>query len=175
METQATIEPTRFIDPHTQTTKAYRLIAQTFEARDRCIKDTNRADWIDIHTATIRNVVEEAFPSGSSIDDGVVFDFDASKLNKLVFTLGFHHMDDNGYYDGWTDHSLIVTPSLSSNYSIRLTGENYRDIKDYLYELLSSALDERMIYVGDRHVTVSRLCRCIELGIERSVGIVEEY
>jgi len=74
-------------------------------------------------------------PHGSGIDAGVKFNFDESKPDKLVFSFGFHHMDENGYYDGWSDHKLIITPDLEYGYKIRITGKDRNTIKDYLYQL----------------------------------------
>jgi len=80
------------------------------------------------------NRVMDTAPSGSGIDDGTKLD-DTSTANKLVFNTGFHHMNENGYYDGWTDHQVIVTPSLAYGFDMRITGRDRNDIKDYLYEV----------------------------------------
>jgi hypothetical protein len=79
----------------------------------------------------------EFLPHGSGIDSGVVFVWKDSKPDKLVFTFGYHHMDENGGYDGWTHHELIITPDLQHGYKIKITGKDRNNTKEYLYELFS--------------------------------------
>ena len=53
-------------------------------------------------------------------------------------------MDENGFYDGWTSHDIIVRPSLSSDIYIRITGSNRNDFKDYAHDLFDCALNEQI-------------------------------
>lgn len=76
----------------------------------------------------------EVLPHGSGLDGKVEFQLENSNPEKLVFFLEFHHLDDNGYYCGWTSHNLIITPSLQYGFKIKITGKNFRDIKDYLMD-----------------------------------------
>ncbi len=121
------------------TTKLYQQIARTIEARLNCIKSGN--DWQLRHEETLE-AFNDLLPSGSGIDSGTKIDIDASKPDKLVFNFSYHHMNDGGMYDGWTDHQLIVTPSLSFGFACRITGPNRNDVKDYLHEVYSSAMSE---------------------------------
>jgi hypothetical protein len=43
-------------------------------------------------------------------------------------------MDENGYYCGWTEHNIILTPNFGS-FDMRITGKDKNGIKDYLYQL----------------------------------------
>lgn len=106
--------------------------SRTFQALQNS-KKTNNEEWIKKHSDSIDEMLE-ALPHGSGIDQGVQFDFENSSDSKLIFTLSFHHMDDNGYYDGWTDHKLIVTPTFGG-FNIRITGRDKREIKEYLAQL----------------------------------------
>lgn len=83
----------------------------------------------------------ENLPSGSGLDRGVKLSIEESRPEKLVFVAPFHHMDENGYYDGWTDHKIIVTPSLMWGHSIRITGQNKNQIKDYLSDLFAEVFE----------------------------------
>lgn len=83
----------------------------------------------------------EILPHGSGIDNGVKFLWDESTKDKLIFQVDFHHMDDNGYYCGWSEHKLILTPSFTG-FEMRLTGKNYRQIKEYLYDLFSNVFSD---------------------------------
>jgi hypothetical protein len=117
----------------------YREIACRVQARLNCIA-ANNMECLDKHTAWIEAVIKDTAPSGSGIDCGTKIDMDASKPNRLVFTLEYHHMNDVGMYDGWTEHKIIVTPSLTSGYDMRITGRDRNQIKDYLHDVYSSWL-----------------------------------
>ena len=122
--------------------KRYQVIASALQARANCAKtmDTHQ-EWFERWTDTILQETAN-LPSGAGIDHAPQFDFDKSTPEKLVFKLGYHHMDQNGFYDGWTDHSLIVTPSLQFGFSIRITGRDRNQTKDYLHETFQYALAE---------------------------------
>ena len=49
-------------------------------------------------------------------------------------------MDEHGGYDGWTEHKIIVTPSLVYGFELRVTGKDRNDIKDYIAEVMHGAL-----------------------------------
>ena len=95
---------------------------------------------IQKHEETIFLIIKEHLPSGSGIDAGVKIDLVKSNADKLVFEFGFHHMNDGGYYDGWTEHVLTVTPSLQSGLNLRISGKDRNQIKEYLYETFQYAL-----------------------------------
>ena len=124
--------------------KRYQVIASAVQARANCAKtlDTHQ-EWFDRWTETIENETRN-LPSGSGIDAGVKFDFDKSTAGKLVFHFGFHHRDAGGYYDGWNDYTLTVTPSPQFGFHAKITGVNRNDIKDYLYEIFQYALAEEV-------------------------------
>lgn len=132
--------------------KLYATLASLLSARKNCER-TGNTEWFDRHTGSIESLVRKYMPSGSGIDNGTVLDLDASTPNRLVFTFGFHHMNENGYYDGWTHHTCVVTPDLASGYDLRITGRDRNGIKDYLGETFGYAL-ECMVYqdgAGDWH------------------------
>ena len=91
-------------------------------------------EWFDTWTERAKQLCKDFMPHGSGIDNGVQIDLDHSHADKLVFHTAYHHMNDAGYYDGWTEHTVTVTPSLSNRYNIRIGGRNRNDIKDYLHE-----------------------------------------
>lgn len=84
----------------------------------------------------------EYLPSGSGIDHGCQVLVDKSNPNRIVIQVDFHHMNDVGYYDGWTSHKAIITPSLQFGFDIRITGKDRRGIKDYLADVISNALEQ---------------------------------
>lgn len=96
----------------------------------------------------INRLVREFMPSGSGFDSGTTFDLDKSNRLKMVFNTGFHHMDDNGSYDGWTHHTVVVTPNFGG-FDIRVTGRDRNDIKDYIGETFENALFQEISHAWD--------------------------
>jgi hypothetical protein len=125
---------------------AYRERASLLMSRENCSKDPAKADWFEKHTQTLLTLVDNVMPAGSGFDCGTTLDLDASTPNRLVFTTSFHHMDESGGYDGWTEHTVIVTPCLVSGISLRITGRNRNDIKDYIGEFFDASLRSSVVW-----------------------------
>ncbi len=112
-------------------------ISTTIDARARC-QDTGNTEWFERWTERLQALQAE-LPSGSGWDNGTTIDLDRSKPNRIVLYGSFHHMDDSGSYDGWTEHEIIVTPAFSG-VDVKVTGRNRNDIKDYLAEMFDHVL-----------------------------------
>lgn len=119
-----------------------RQIALSFNSFLACDAADNK-EWRENHKKTIVELCKNG-PSGSGIDNGTHFNFEESKEDKLVFDTSYHHMNEHGYYDGWTHHEIIVTPSLMFGFSLRVTGRDRRDIKEYLSEVYSHWLSSEI-------------------------------
>src|SRR5690348_16396792 len=104
----------------------YSELAGAVQARRNCEQSGN-TEWFDKHSLTIKRLVADFMPSGSGWDSGTHIDLDLSHAEKLVFYGEFHHMNDAGYYDGWTNHTITVTPSFSG-VNLRISGRNRNDI-----------------------------------------------
>jgi hypothetical protein len=89
---------------------------------------------------TIESLVKDCLPSGSGFDAGTQFDWDKSKADRLVFNTSYHHMNDGGYYDGWTEHTITVTPSFVGMCDLKVSGRDRRSIKEYIAETFHNAL-----------------------------------
>lgn len=139
------------------TRKLYQELASRIVAIANCVKSNNQ-EWLAKHTQTAHELVKEFMPSGSGIDTGTKLDIDESNGDKLVFDFGFHHMNDAGMYDGWTEHRAIVTPSLMSGFDIKITGRDRNQIKEYLHEIFSFALEQVIVW------DASRECYIVETG-----------
>lgn len=123
-------------------TQVYQAIASKIEAMRNCNKSGN-GEWFTRHHDAIDNIVREFMPPGSGFDAGTQFDVCDHVDNprdRLVFETSFHHMNDCGMYDGWTEHKIIVTPSLSHDFTLRVTGRNRNDIKEYISDVFYDAL-----------------------------------
>ncbi len=117
----------------------YSTLASLVQARLNCIK-ANNSEWLIKHEQAACELVKSHMPSGSGIDCGTKLDIDRSNGDKLVFTFSFHHMNENDMYDGWTDHTAIVTPSLAFGFDLMITGRDRNRIKEYLHDIFHYAL-----------------------------------
>ena len=113
--------------------KNFQKIALCVIARENCIKVGNH-EWKARHEAKIGEILSTA-PSGSGIDNGITLDLSRSTEERLVLCTSFHHMNEHGMYDGWTEHEVIVKGSLWSDIDVRVTGKDRNGIKDYLSDV----------------------------------------
>lgn len=121
--------------------KRYEQIALLIGAVQNCAKGGNY-EWKERHEDSLDEIMLNTSPSGGGIDNGTSIDVDNCTADKLVFATAFHHMDENGYYDGWTDHTIAVKPSLIGGITLRISGPNRNDIKDHLHDVYHSWLTE---------------------------------
>ena len=126
-------------------TKLCAVIASTIGARARC-EQTGATEWFNRHSDTLQAIERDYLPHGSGIDNGVGIDVYGSNEEKIVLTLGYHHMNDGGYYDGWTEHKAIITPAFTGGLKIRITGRDRNQIKEYLHDVLYTALTQDYEY-----------------------------
>lgn len=127
-----------------KTVKLFKRLAQLAEQHSNCIT-ANNTEWKRRSQDEIEQLVKDYLPSGSGVDNGTKFDFDASMKQAgkvLVFNTAYHHMNENGMYDGWTEHAIIVKPSLAHDFSLSVSGKDRNEIKEYLAEIYSSALSD---------------------------------
>jgi len=122
------------------TTTVAEQIARSLQAMRSCA-DNGNMTWEHNHLDTIDSIVSNG-PSGSGWDIGTKLCYDTSKPEELVFYGSFHHMDDGGGYDGWTDHNITVKSSLVFGLDIEISGDDRNDIKDYLHEMFDVWLTE---------------------------------
>lgn len=120
--------------------KLYQTMANFILARQNCIK-YNNTEYTDKHTETLNNLLEN-LPHGNGLDYTWHYDFTKSNENKIILTMSYHAMDENGYYDRIIDFTVSVKPSLINDIRLSINGNfgKYQDIKNYLYEILSDSL-----------------------------------
>ena len=122
--------------------KVYQKTASLIVARENCAKNGND-EWFDVHSEKLDEIAKNHLPSGSGVDSGTQVDLDRSTGKKIVLHTSYHHMNDGGMYDGWTDHTITVTPSFL-DFDLKISGRNRNDIKDYLGDLFYHALMEEI-------------------------------
>lgn len=106
------------------------------------------ASVIERNRDEIERVVKAYMPSGSGFDAGTQFNFDKSSESRLVFNVSFHHMNDSGMYDGWTDHTVIIESTFTSP-NVKVTGRDKRDIKDYIADCFLPMMSQQIIEEWD--------------------------
>lgn len=114
------------------------ILAARIAAIHNCHKSGN-AEWIARHTAVVHMLQKKYLPSGSGVDRGVTVNLDSSQPDDIRMFLGYHHMDEHGYYTEWTQHTVRVRPSFIGGFTIHINGRDYNGIKDYLHEILANA------------------------------------
>lgn len=87
--------------------------------------------------------LEQMLPSGSGIDAGTKIDREKSGKDKVIINFEYHHLNGDGYYDGWTQHKLIVKPTFMG-IEMNIQGRDRNDTKDYLYDLFDTVLNEQI-------------------------------
>lgn len=90
-------------------------------------------------------------PSGSGIDSGTKLLIAESNQEKLVFSVEYHHMNQNGFYCGWSSRLLTITPTLLSEFKLDFSDEDYSgvDCQNYDEETNEEYDDEESFHVED--------------------------
>lgn len=115
------------------------IMSSALQARSNCLASGPKHPWTDRWHDRLEYIAKNLLPSGSGIDNGTKIDYDACKPDRVVLTAGFHHMNEGGYYDGWTEHKVTIRPAFDG-VDIRISGPNRNNIKDYLHEVYSYCL-----------------------------------
>lgn len=121
--------------------KTYVLLAQLLQARANCERSGN-AEWFERHTEKIERIMRSTAPSGSGFDSGTSLNFERSNASRLVFTTAFHHMNEDGYYDGWTEHTVTAHADLASGFTLSISGRDRNEIKDYIADTFNFWLND---------------------------------
>lgn len=133
--------------------RVYQNIAQCLEAIRNCEARAKLQDepaksgtlaWRTRHAQRIVQLVEYHMPSGAGFDQGTELGKDSTP-DKLIFLTAFHHMNDQGFYDGWTEHKVTVRASLTSEIAVHVSGRNRNNIKDHIAETFYDCLTREAI------------------------------
>ena len=128
----------------------YQWFAKTVQHHANCHVGTINQKWADITERRIEEAVKNGFPSGSGFDCGTKFNlkdhFDEKGQVKpyLKFVVDFHHMNGDGFYTGWTSHTVTVRPDLANGFSLSVSGRNHDGIKDYIGEVFYTLLGDEV-------------------------------
>ena len=110
-------------------------IASTCQAIKNC-SETGNDEWYQKHLCHA-DELNDLLPSGSGIDGGSTIYVNKSDASKVVIYASYHLMDENGFYVGWLNFTIEVTPSFFG-VDIDITFDDFPNI-DKLYEEYPSA------------------------------------
>ena len=138
--------------------RLYQAFGGLIQARNNC-QESGNTEWFTKHSETLEWLASEYLPHGSGIDSGVSIDLEKSKPGRIVFHFGFHHMNQNGFYEGWEYYSLIIRPDFVSGFNMRITGRDRNNIKELLYEEFSHSLNSvaKAQCAGCGHIQYGRM------------------
>ena len=80
----------------------------------------------------MEDLVKNYLPSGSGFDGDISID-EKSTDEKIIIRVEYHHMDINGFYDGWSTFKVIITASMAYNYCMQVKGESV--VRKYFYHV----------------------------------------
>lgn len=120
--------------------KVFQKIARNIATLNR---ESTPIEWRERAEQTIFDIEKEFLPSGSGFDSGCTVNLDKSTPEKLIIECPFHCMDEHGFYDGWVYPAVIVTPSLSFEFGIKINWKGYRGkYKDILSDYIIDTMYE---------------------------------
>jgi len=90
--------------------KIYEAIASHIDARINCNRVGND-EWFYRHGDMI-STINDLLPSGSGFDSGSFVGLDDSTGESIVIRTSYHHMNGDGFYCCWSEHTLTVKASL---------------------------------------------------------------
>jgi len=119
----------------------YQIISQCLY---RSIFSTN-PDTVEDAENMLDRIEREILPSGSGFDSGTKIDRKCKQpLRTFKLETSYHHMDDAGFYDGWTSHVVTVTADMTgTGPEIGISGRDKNMIKDYIGDTFGCLLFER--------------------------------
>lgn len=129
--------------------KVYQELARLVVAVRNC-RESGNTLWEDKHKARGDRIARDYLPHGSGFDNGTTLDWERSTGERLKLATSFHHMNDVGYYCGWTDHVVTVRASLGFSFELDVSGRNRNGIKEYISEAFHHSLGESVAEEGQR-------------------------
>jgi hypothetical protein len=117
----------------------YRELATLVQARKTCAESATHQDWFQKHSETIKRLVSNHLAQYR-------IDLNESHADKLVFYGNESQFTEDGVEDGYTSHTVIVKPSLTFGFTLRITGHDRNDVKEHIAQLFNAQLREDVTY-----------------------------
>jgi len=88
--------------------------------------------------------VMDLLPHGSGINGD--WGFDWKRNGSLHLHNGYHCMNENGYYDGWVDFTVILHPNDKEYFRLQFNSNRYKAekymLREYLTDTIYDALEK---------------------------------
>ena len=104
---------------------------KVYQKMARLVDWNPTGEYVSSKEKQLRDLILNYLPSGSGFDGNINID-KKSTDKKIILHVEYHHMNDNGFYDGWSTFKIIITPSLAYDYSMQVKGETV--VKKYFYD-----------------------------------------
>jgi hypothetical protein len=119
----------------------YEAIYTALLARDNCrTPGFARPEMAHTWDESLAHLATKLLPRGAGFDCGTRILGRTQNGSGFILETEFHHMDDNGFYDGWTEHRITVRPSFVGGFDLTISGQNRDDVKGYIAEVFNAAL-----------------------------------
>lgn len=126
------------------------LIGVAAPAMERCGASGN-AEWCGRWGNILDNLFSSVMPRGSGFDAGTKMVRASDR--EIVVSTAFHHMNDGGYYDGWTEHTVRIRATFDG-FSMTVSGRDRNSIKDYIAEVFHIAFSTPVRFDADGNIHV---------------------
>ena len=124
----------------------YQLIARAGDAAIYCAKRGSE-EWLQVWEDLLAQC-EELLPSGSGFDAGTKIE--SASASKIVLKTAYHHMNECGYYDGWTEHVIVVVPNFMYELDLKIGGRNKNNVKEYIADVFYEVLRREVVWDGEK-------------------------
>lgn len=110
-------------------------ISQTLQQRRRLLREGRQHTDVFRNSTEVLRALEKHLPSGGGLDKGgtIAEELFLLETRCIVFYTSFHHMNEGGFYDGWTQHKVKVRPDFDG-IRVDVTGRNRNGILDHIAE-----------------------------------------
>ena len=105
---------------------------KVYQQLARLVDRNPTGEYLDSKNEQMEDLVKNYLPSGSGFDGDISID-EKSTDKKIILHVEYHHMNDNGFYDGWSTFKVIITASMAYNYSMQVKGESV--VRKYFYHV----------------------------------------
>jgi len=112
-------------------------IANAGVAHANCVRSQN-LEAVCLWSSVLGKLERNCLPSGSGFDRGT--HIHEVTEDKVVIGTSFHHMDEHGAYDGWTEHIVTVRASFIGGFTLTVGGRDRNGIKEFIAETLDGDL-----------------------------------
>lgn len=105
-------------------------------------RNSKNHEFLNIAEQRLSRLTKDFIESGPI--ESVYCSIDDSSLEKIVFHVTFHHMNDLGYYCGYTEHKVTIRQTFIG-LCVTVSGQNKRDCKIYIADVFDNALSSQYV------------------------------